>query len=79
MLSKALERSHRIISVTLFFSILLYIVLVTFMSAVSVDKFFLNPCWVGDNSLLFSRNSVSWFAIIFSNSFERMESIEIGR
>lgn len=78
-LSKAFERSHRVLIVTFFWFILLFIlsVMPLIVRVVSVDNFGQNPCWVLESSWLSSRNLIRWLATTFSNTSKTMGNSEI--
>lgn len=78
-LSKALDRSQRVRSVTFLSSMFLYIMLFNVERAVVVDNLGLKPCWLLVIRLLVSKNDDNWSLIIFSRIFENIGKREIGR
>ena len=70
MVSKAFERSINIFRGISFVSILFIILSINSSAACSVLCFGLNPYWLSNKSLFFSKYEDNWRAIIFSSTFE---------
>ncbi len=55
-----------------------YIASVTVVTAVSVERLGLKPCWLLEISLFLSKNCVSCLDAIFSRTFDKIDRSKIG-